>query len=153
MKGCMLRLRLWVWRWSVGLTRSAMYFMSSLQRSRALSVAEHRLIALRFYTYGTFHQVIGDNMGERKSTVSNVVKALSVALVSLINQFVSFLKDDQTAQTKHKFFFKWGTCLALLVLLIALLCISKHLVKGSGSMSIERGGTASTSNLWETLTS
>ena len=43
-------------------------------------------------------------MGVRKSTVSNVVKAVSVALGSLINQFVSFRKDDQTAQTKHKFF-------------------------------------------------
>lgn len=40
----------------------------------------------------------------RKSTVSNVVKAVSVALARLINQFVSFPKDDQTAQAKHKFF-------------------------------------------------
>lgn len=69
------------------------------QRSHALSVE-----ALRFYTCGTFYQVIGDNMGVRKATVSNVVKAMSVALGSLINQFVSFPKDDQTAQTKHKFF-------------------------------------------------
>uniref|UniRef100_A0A8C1P3K6 DDE Tnp4 domain-containing protein n=1 Tax=Cyprinus carpio TaxID=7962 RepID=A0A8C1P3K6_CYPCA len=51
------------------------------------------LIALRFYACGTFYQVIGDNMGVRKATVSNVVKAMSVALGSLINQF-----------TKHQFF-------------------------------------------------
>lgn len=74
------------------------------QRSHALSVEEQCLIALRFYACGTFYQVIGDNMGVRKATVSNVVKAMSVALGSLINQFVSFPKDDQTAQTKHKFF-------------------------------------------------
>uniref|UniRef100_A0A671KZY0 DDE Tnp4 domain-containing protein n=1 Tax=Sinocyclocheilus anshuiensis TaxID=1608454 RepID=A0A671KZY0_9TELE len=70
----------------------------------ALSVEEQCLITLCFYACGTFYQVIGDNMGVRKATVSNVVKAMSVALGSLINQFVSFPKDDQTAQTKHKFF-------------------------------------------------
>ncbi|XP_048045462.1 putative nuclease HARBI1 [Megalobrama amblycephala] len=74
------------------------------QRSHALSVEEQCLIALRFYEYGTFYQETGDNMGVRKSTVSNVVKAMSVALGSLINQFASFPKDDQTAQTKNKFF-------------------------------------------------
>nr|XP_023668356.1 putative nuclease HARBI1 [Paramormyrops kingsleyae] len=73
------------------------------QRSHVLSVEEQCLIALRFYACGTFYQVIGDNMGVRKTTVSNVVKAMSVALGSLINQFVYFPKDDQTAQTKHKF--------------------------------------------------
>ncbi|ROI81792.1 Protein ANTAGONIST OF LIKE HETEROCHROMATIN PROTEIN 1 [Anabarilius grahami] len=74
------------------------------QRSHALSVEEQCLIALCFYACGTFFQVIGDNMGVRKATVSNVVTAMSVALGSLINQFVSIPKDDQTAQTKHKFF-------------------------------------------------
>uniref|UniRef100_A0A672MIS7 DDE Tnp4 domain-containing protein n=1 Tax=Sinocyclocheilus grahami TaxID=75366 RepID=A0A672MIS7_SINGR len=49
------------------------------QRSHALSVEEQCLITLHFY-------------------------AMSVALGSLINQFVSFPKDDQTGQTKHKFF-------------------------------------------------
>ncbi|XP_056441367.1 putative nuclease HARBI1 [Gadus chalcogrammus] len=74
------------------------------RRSHALSVEEQCLIALRFYACGTFYQVIGDYMGVDKSTVSNVVKVVSMALGSLINQFVSFPKDDQIAQTKHKFF-------------------------------------------------
>ncbi|KAK9980268.1 hypothetical protein ABG768_013644 [Culter alburnus] len=74
------------------------------QWSHALSVEEQCFIVLHFYACGTFYQVIGDNMGVRKSTVSNMVKAMSVALGSLIKQFVSFPKDDQTAQTKHKFF-------------------------------------------------
>ncbi|KAM4559245.1 putative nuclease HARBI1 [Odontesthes bonariensis] len=74
------------------------------QRSHALSVEEQCSIALRFYACGTFYQVIGDNMGVDKSTLSNVVKVVSVALGSLINQFVSFPKDDQIAQTKHTFF-------------------------------------------------
>uniref|UniRef100_A0A3B3S7Y3 Putative nuclease HARBI1 n=1 Tax=Paramormyrops kingsleyae TaxID=1676925 RepID=A0A3B3S7Y3_9TELE len=82
---------------------SGQHSQHQTQRSHALSVEEQCLIALRFYACGTFYQVIGDNMGVRKTTVSNVVKAMSVALGSLINQFVYFPKDDQTAQTKHKF--------------------------------------------------
>lgn len=68
------------------------------QRSHALSVEEQCSIALCFYACRTFHQVIGDNMGMKKSTVSNVVKTVSVALGSLINQCLfPFPKDDQTA--------------------------------------------------------
>nr|XP_055023917.1 putative nuclease HARBI1 [Misgurnus anguillicaudatus]XP_055024930.1 putative nuclease HARBI1 [Misgurnus anguillicaudatus] len=52
----------------------------------------------------TFYQVVGDNIGVDKSTVSDVVKAVSIALASLVNQFVSFPNDVQIAQTKHKFF-------------------------------------------------
>ncbi|XP_039605726.1 putative nuclease HARBI1 [Polypterus senegalus] len=74
------------------------------KRSHALSVEEQCLIALRFYASGTFYQVVGDNMGVDKSTVSNVVKAVSVELASLVNEFVSFPKDDQMAQTKRSFF-------------------------------------------------
>uniref|UniRef100_A0A8C4SNC0 DDE Tnp4 domain-containing protein n=1 Tax=Erpetoichthys calabaricus TaxID=27687 RepID=A0A8C4SNC0_ERPCA len=53
------------------------------KKSHALSVEEQCLTALRFYASGTFYQVIGDNMGVDKSTVSNVVKAVSVELASL----------------------------------------------------------------------
>uniref|UniRef100_A0A8C4S229 Putative nuclease HARBI1 n=1 Tax=Erpetoichthys calabaricus TaxID=27687 RepID=A0A8C4S229_ERPCA len=74
------------------------------KRSHALSVEEQCLIALRFYANGTFYQVVGDNIGVDKSTVSNVVKAVSVELASLVNEFVSFPKDDQMAQTKRSFF-------------------------------------------------
>jgi len=63
------------------------------QRSPALSVEEQCLIALHFYMW-SFYQVTGDKMGVRKATVSNVVKAMSVALDSLINPFVSFAKDS-----------------------------------------------------------
>ncbi|XP_070844131.1 putative nuclease HARBI1 [Chaetodon trifascialis] len=74
------------------------------QRSHSLSVEEQVLIALCFYASGTFYQVVGDNIGVDKSTVSDVVKAVSIALASLVNQFVSLPKDDQIALTKHKLF-------------------------------------------------
>ncbi|KAI2642376.1 hypothetical protein H4Q32_025445 [Labeo rohita] len=87
-------------KYIAGLVRPTLQHQT--QRSHALSVEEQCLIDLRFYACGTFYQVIGDNMGVRKTTVSNVVKTMSLG--SLINQFVYFPKDDQTAQTKHKFF-------------------------------------------------
>uniref|UniRef100_A0A8C7X4L8 DDE Tnp4 domain-containing protein n=1 Tax=Oryzias sinensis TaxID=183150 RepID=A0A8C7X4L8_9TELE len=69
-----------------------------------LSVEQQVLIGLPFYASVTFYQVVGDNIGVDKSTVSDVVKAVSIALASLVNQFVSFPNDVQIAQTMHKFF-------------------------------------------------
>uniref|UniRef100_A0A8C4RXJ8 Putative nuclease HARBI1 n=1 Tax=Erpetoichthys calabaricus TaxID=27687 RepID=A0A8C4RXJ8_ERPCA len=69
------------------------------KRSHVLSVEEQCLIVLRFYASGTFYQVVGDNMGVDKSTVTNVVKAVLVELASLVNEFVSFPKDDQMAHS------------------------------------------------------
>uniref|UniRef100_A0A8C7XMM8 Putative nuclease HARBI1 n=1 Tax=Oryzias sinensis TaxID=183150 RepID=A0A8C7XMM8_9TELE len=74
------------------------------RRSHSLSVEQQVLIGLRFNASGTFYQVVGDNIGVDKSNVSDVVKAVSIALASLVNQFVSFPNDVQIAQTKHKFF-------------------------------------------------
>uniref|UniRef100_A0A8C5GDH5 Putative nuclease HARBI1 n=1 Tax=Gouania willdenowi TaxID=441366 RepID=A0A8C5GDH5_GOUWI len=73
------------------------------RRSHSMSVEEQVLIALRFYAFGSFYQVVGDSIGVDKSTVSKVVKAVSVTLASLVNQFVCFPRDDQISQTNHKF--------------------------------------------------
>lgn len=69
------------------------------QRSDSLSVEEQVLISLHFNAFGTFNQVVGDNIRVEKSTVSDVVKDVSVAPASLVNQFVLLPKDDQIAQT------------------------------------------------------
>uniref|UniRef100_A0A8C5DLQ8 DDE Tnp4 domain-containing protein n=1 Tax=Gouania willdenowi TaxID=441366 RepID=A0A8C5DLQ8_GOUWI len=58
------------------------------RRSHSMSVEEQVLIAL---------------IGVDKSTVSKVVKAVSVTLASLVNQFVCFPRDDQISQTNRKF--------------------------------------------------
>uniref|UniRef100_A0AAY5LA12 Putative nuclease HARBI1 n=1 Tax=Esox lucius TaxID=8010 RepID=A0AAY5LA12_ESOLU len=68
------------------------------QRSHGLSVEDQILIALRFYACGTFYQVVGDYMGVVKSAVCDVVRDVSIALASLVNEFVSFPKDNQIAQ-------------------------------------------------------
>ncbi|ROL50235.1 Protein ALP1-like [Anabarilius grahami] len=74
------------------------------QRSHGLSVEDQSLIALRFYACGTFYQVVGDYMGVVKSAVCDVVRDVSIALASLVNEFVSFPKDNQIAQAKRSFF-------------------------------------------------
>uniref|UniRef100_A0A665TUD3 DDE Tnp4 domain-containing protein n=1 Tax=Echeneis naucrates TaxID=173247 RepID=A0A665TUD3_ECHNA len=86
-----------------------MLMLSTLKTSKenpkeSQSVVEQVLITLRFYASGTICQIVGDNIGVDKSTVSDVVKAVSVALASLVNQSVSLPKDDQIAQNKHKLF-------------------------------------------------
>ena len=43
------------------------------------------LVALRFYTSGSFLQVVGDTVGVDKSTISRVVAKVSRALVAYIN--------------------------------------------------------------------
>lgn len=73
-----------------------------------MSVEEQGLIALCFCASGTFYQIVGDNIRVDKSTVSDVVKAVSIALASLVDQYVSLSKDDQISQTKCTCFFLLG---------------------------------------------
>uniref|UniRef100_A0A3B4U9L6 DDE Tnp4 domain-containing protein n=1 Tax=Seriola dumerili TaxID=41447 RepID=A0A3B4U9L6_SERDU len=80
------------------------------RRSHSLCVEEQVVIALRFYASGSFHQVVGDNIGVDKSTVSDVVKAVSITLASLASQ-----------PSASSYF--WGTCPILLGLSTALVYI------------------------------
>uniref|UniRef100_A0A3Q1G5V3 Putative nuclease HARBI1 n=1 Tax=Acanthochromis polyacanthus TaxID=80966 RepID=A0A3Q1G5V3_9TELE len=104
LKNCMLAFALGLLILSTLQTLSRQKLQRRTKRSHSLSVEEQILIALHFYASGTFYQVVGDNIGVDKSTVSDVVKAVSIALASLVSQFVSLPKDDQIAQTKHNFF-------------------------------------------------
>lgn len=62
------------------------------------------------------------------------MKSLSIALASLVNQFLSFPKNDRIVQTKYKFFL-----LGYMPNTIGVIdCTHVHLMRGSGSMSIER---------------
>uniref|UniRef100_A0A4W6DA47 Putative nuclease HARBI1 n=1 Tax=Lates calcarifer TaxID=8187 RepID=A0A4W6DA47_LATCA len=70
------------------------------QRSHGLSVKDQIFIALRFYACCSLYQVIGDYMGVAKSAVCDVVKDVSIALASLVNEFVSFQPDCQQS-TAH----------------------------------------------------
>ncbi|XP_034057153.1 putative nuclease HARBI1 [Gymnodraco acuticeps] len=73
-------------------------------RSHALTVEEQFLIALRFYACGTFYEVIADSMGVHRTTVGEVVTAVSDALARLLDHFVTFPTDGQIAKVKQNFF-------------------------------------------------
>ncbi|XP_034073100.1 putative nuclease HARBI1 [Gymnodraco acuticeps] len=73
-------------------------------RSHALTVEEQILIALRFYACGTFYEVIADSMGVHRTTVGEVVTAVSDALARLLDHFVTFPTDGQIAKVKQNFF-------------------------------------------------
>ncbi|XP_034072552.1 putative nuclease HARBI1 [Gymnodraco acuticeps] len=74
-------------------------------RSHALTVEEQVLIALRFYACETFYEVIADSMGVHRTTVGEVVTAVSDALARLLDHFVTFPTDGQIAKVKQNFFF------------------------------------------------
>uniref|UniRef100_A0A3Q1ESG2 Putative nuclease HARBI1 n=1 Tax=Acanthochromis polyacanthus TaxID=80966 RepID=A0A3Q1ESG2_9TELE len=97
LKNCMLAFALGLLILSTLQTLSRQKLQRRTKRSHSLSVEEQILIALHFYASGTFYQVVGDNIGVDKSTVSDVVKAVSIALASLVSQ-------PSISQTKHKFF-------------------------------------------------
>lgn len=108
---------------------------------------EQDLIARRFYASKTFYQVVGDNIGVDKSTVSDMVNGVLIALASLVNQFVSFPKDEQIAQTEHRFFLLGNMPDTIRVI------DCTHVQAPNERESTEKGGTASTSHLWERLSS
>ena len=58
------------------------------------------LIALRFYACGSFQQVIGDTVGVEKSTVSRIIRRVSLALA----QYCEWPSDDRKKKIKSAFF-------------------------------------------------
>jgi len=63
-------------------------------RSCSLPVIIQLCIALQFYATGTFQQTVGDTLNISQSSVSKIVKAVSVALARKREQFIKFDTDD-----------------------------------------------------------
>ena len=57
-------------------------------RNHALSPTVEVLVALRFFAFGSFLQVIGDTVGLPKSTVSQTIRDVSAALIQKRNVFI-----------------------------------------------------------------
>ena len=99
---------LWTWWhqlhcWSCSATTAA----------QNLTVEEQVLIALRIYTCGAFYQVITDGMGFHTTTMSEVVTAVSTALASLLELFVTFPNCPAMMATLSKWsksYFFWEAC-------------------------------------------
>ena len=75
----------------------------STRRSHSLSATEQVLVTLRFLASGSFLEVIGDTfLSYDKSTVSRVVRRLTLALASKVNDFVKFpTAPNERDEIKH----------------------------------------------------
>lgn len=122
------------------------------QRSHGLSMTDQTLIAVHFHACGTFYQVVGDYVGVVKLAVCDVVKDVSIAVASLLKEFVSFLEDNQIAQAKRSSFLLGNMPSSI----GAIDCTHVHIqapCENEWEFVNKRGGTASTSNLCAMLTS
>jgi hypothetical protein len=61
------------------------------------------LIALRYFASGSFLQVVGDNMGVDKGTVSRCIQGVSHALAAKTDQFIKWPSDQRKREIKQGF--------------------------------------------------
>ncbi|XP_068728205.1 putative nuclease HARBI1 [Montipora capricornis] len=78
----------------------------STRRNHSLSATEQVLVTLRFLASGSFLEVIGDTfLSYDKSTVSRVVRRVTLALASKVNDFVKFpTTANERVEIKHGLF-------------------------------------------------
>jgi len=76
------------------------------KRNRTLSKTLQILVALRFFASGSFLQVIGDTVGLPKSSVSRVVKDVSLALAKKQKEFILWPSPAELQEVKRGFFDK-----------------------------------------------
>ena len=82
----------------------------STRRNHSLSAMEQVLVTLRFLASGSFLEVIGDTfLSYDKSTVSRVVRRVTLALASKVNDFVKFSTTaNERDEIKHGLFHVGG---------------------------------------------
>ena len=78
----------------------------STRRNHSLSATEQVLVTLRFLATGSFLEVIGDTfLSYDKSTVSRVVRRVTLALASKVNDFVKIpTTANERDEIKHGLF-------------------------------------------------
>lgn len=78
------------------------------KRNHALSPTLQILVALRFFASGSFLQVIGDTVGLPKSSVSRVVRDVSLALAQKQGEFILWPSPAELQEVKQGFYDKRG---------------------------------------------
>ena len=78
------------------------------KRNHALSPTLQILVALRFFASGSFLQIIGDTFGLPKSSVSRVVKDVSLALAQKQNEFILWPCPAELQEVKRGLYDKGG---------------------------------------------
>ena len=76
-------------------------------RNHAVSVTQKVLITLRFLATGSFQQVTGDTVaGLDKSTVSRIIRQVTVALCRKMNQFIRFPRTQHERDAAKQGFYE-----------------------------------------------
>jgi hypothetical protein len=76
-------------------------------RSHTVSATNQVLITLRFLASGSFQQVTGDSLASLdKSTVSRIVRRVTVALSRKMNQFIKFPQSQEERGTVKQGFYE-----------------------------------------------
>ena len=80
------------------------------RRNHALTPIQQLCCALRFYASGSYQRVVGDSLGLHNSTVSKVIRRVSIVIIRrLKNEFLRFPDDaDELLQISNQFFEKCG---------------------------------------------
>ena len=75
-------------------------------RNHSVSATRQVLITLRFFALGSFQQVIGDSVaGLDKSTVSRIVRRVTLALSQKVDQFIRFPQTQEKRNIAKKGFY------------------------------------------------
>ncbi|XP_022203737.1 putative nuclease HARBI1 [Nilaparvata lugens] len=73
-------------------------------RGKPLDKLEQILIVLRFYTTGSFQNVVADFIKVHKSTVCRIIRRISQKLAALHPRFIKMPQNHELNQEKHNFF-------------------------------------------------
>jgi hypothetical protein len=56
------------------------------------------LVAMRFYAGGSFQEIVGDTIELHKSTVSRIIRQVSLAITARLDQFIHYPTDAAEIQ-------------------------------------------------------
>ena len=73
-------------------------------KKTALTVEQQVMITLRYFSSGSFIQVIGDTFGYDKSTVSRLVEDVTDAPLAKRNDFIKWPAENNQKRTKCAFY-------------------------------------------------
>lgn len=73
-------------------------------KSMALRPFEQVLIALRFFSTGSFYRLIGDSFGISVASVARCVDRVSQALTLVSRQFIRFPTGQEASRVKRSFY-------------------------------------------------
>ena len=74
-------------------------------RNHAVPAILQLFTALRYYATGTFQNVVGDNSGIHRSTVSRIITRVTVAICTLQHRYIKFPRTrEDIRQAKEDFY-------------------------------------------------